>query len=107
MNAEPERVARVRANGAAFPARRKGARPGYRDQQGYAIVPIMVGDIIKAGRMTDRMLARGVNVLPIIYPAVPLKAARLRFFITSAHTPEQIEETVAITAEEMRRLAQG
>ena len=72
--------------------------------EGFAIVPIMVGDIIKAGRMTDRMLARGINVLPIIYPAVPVKAARLRFFITSEHTPEQIESTVAIAAEELRRM---
>ena len=67
-------------------------------------MPIIVGDIIKAGRMTDRMLARGINVLPIIYPAVPLKAARLRFFITSSHTPEQIQSTVEIAAEELRRL---
>ena len=67
----------------------------------------MVGDIIKAGRMTDRMLARGINVLPIIYPAVPLKAARLRFFITAEHTDEQIQGAVAITAEELRRLAAG
>jgi 8-amino-7-oxononanoate synthase len=75
--------------------------------EGFAIVPIMVGDIIKAGRMTDRMLARGITVLPIIYPAVPLKAARLRFFITSAHTDDQIQSAVAITAEELRRLADG
>ena len=53
------------------------------------------------------MLARGINVLPIIYPAVPLKAARLRFFITASHTPEQIQSAVAIAAEELRRLAAG
>jgi 7-keto-8-aminopelargonate synthetase-like enzyme len=65
----------------------------------------MVGDIVRAGRITDRMLARGVNVLPIIYPAVPLKAARLRFFVTSEHTPEQIRTAVRIAAEELRKLA--
>ena len=51
------------------------------------------------------MLARGVNVLPIIYPAVPLKAARLRFFVTSEHTHEQIRTAVRIAAEELRKLA--
>jgi 8-amino-7-oxononanoate synthase len=62
----------------------------------------MVGDIVKAGRVTDRMLSRGVHVMPIIYPAGPLKAARLRFFLTSEHTLEQIETAVRITAEEVR-----
>ena len=36
---------------------------------------------------------------PILYPAVRETAARLRFFITAAHTPEQIEQTVALLAE--------
>ena len=107
MNAEPERIARVRANGANFLRAAKARGLDTVTSEGYAIVPIMVGDIIKAGRITDRMLARGVNVLPIIYPAVPLKAARLRFFITSAHTDEQIQSTVQIAAEELRRLAAG
>jgi 8-amino-7-oxononanoate synthase len=40
-------------------------------------------------------------VLPIIYPAVPLKAARFRFFITSEHTPAQIRAAVRIMREEM------
>ncbi len=104
MKAEPERVARLRANGTAFLQAAKAHGLDTVTSQGYAIVPIMVGDIVKAGRLTDRMLARGVNVLPIIYPAVPLKAARLRFFITSSHTREQIEETLQIVAEERRRV---
>ncbi len=107
MNAEPERVARVRANGAHFLRAAKARGLDTVTSEGYAIIPIMVGDIIKAGRITDRMLARGVNVLPIIYPAVPLKAARLRFFITSSHSDEQIQSTVDIAAEELRRLQAG
>jgi 8-amino-7-oxononanoate synthase len=107
MKAEPERVARVRANGSAFLRAAKAKGLDTVTSEGFSIVPIMVGDIIKAGRLTDRMQVRGINVLPIIYPAVPLKAARLRFFITSAHTEAQIEDAVAITAEELRRLADG
>jgi len=105
LKAEPGRVARLQANGALFlhEAREHGLDTV--KSQGYAIIPVMVGDIVRAGRITDRMLARGVNVLPIIYPAVPLKAARLRFFVTSEHTPEQIRTAVRITAEELRKLA--
>jgi 7-keto-8-aminopelargonate synthetase-like enzyme len=35
-----------------------------------------------------------VNVQPILYPAVDESAARLRFFITSEHSEEQIRFTV-------------
>ncbi len=104
LEAEPQRVARVQANGALFLKEARAHGLDTVTSEGYAIVPVMVGDIVKAGRMTDRMLARGVNVLPIIYPAVPLKAARLRFFITSEHTPEQIRSVVRITAEELSQL---
>ena len=36
---------------------------------------------------------RGINVQPILYPAVEESAARLRFFIHSEHTEEQIRYT--------------
>jgi 8-amino-7-oxononanoate synthase len=102
LKAEPERVARLQANGELFLKEAKSWGLDTVTSEGYAVVPIMVGDIVKAGRLTDRLLARGVNVLPIIYPAVPLKAARLRFFVTSSHTPEQIRSAVEITANELR-----
>jgi 7-keto-8-aminopelargonate synthetase-like enzyme len=56
-------------------------------------------------RLTERLLARGINALPIIHPAVPMKAARLRFFITSKHTKEQIRTTIETTAEELAAVA--
>jgi 7-keto-8-aminopelargonate synthetase-like enzyme len=50
-------------------------------------------------QMSKALLDRGVNVQPILHPAVEEKAARLRFFITSAHSEEQIRYTVdALTA---------
>jgi 8-amino-7-oxononanoate synthase len=69
--------------------------------EGYAVVSVFVGDLINAGRMADRLLTRGLNVLPIIYPAVPIKAARLRFFLTSEHTPTQIRSAVQTMREEL------
>jgi hypothetical protein len=48
---------------------------------------------------------RGVNVQPILYPAVEEKAARLRFFITSNHTPEQIRYTIQAMAEELKKIS--
>ncbi len=105
LKAEPERVARLQANGALFLSEARALGLDTVTSRGYAIIPVMVGDIVRAGRITDRLLARGLNVMPIIYPAVPLKAARLRFFVTSEHTPEQIKSAVRVTAEELRKLA--
>ncbi len=102
LKAEPQRVARLKANGQLFlkQARLAGLDTG--SSEGYCVVPLIIGDGIKAVKMTERLCARGVNALPIIYPAVPMKAARLRFFITSEHTAEQITEAVRITAEELK-----
>jgi hypothetical protein len=51
------------------------------------------------------MFQRGINVQPILYPAVPERAARLRFFLTAAHTEDQVRDTVRILLEEDRRVA--
>ncbi len=50
------------------------------------------------------MFDRGINVQPILYPAVEERAARLRFFITAGHTEEQIRHAVDVTAEEVGRI---
>ena len=50
--------------------------------------------------LSQRLLERGINVLPIIHPAVPAKASRLRFFLTSMHSEDEIEAAIAATAEE-------
>lgn len=101
MLAEPERVGRLRENGRQFvaEARALGLNTGH--SEGYAVVPVIIGDGIRAVKMTERLQLRGVNALPIIAPAVPMKSARLRFFITADHTSAHISEAVRITHEEL------
>jgi 8-amino-7-oxononanoate synthase len=43
-------------------------------------------------------------VQPILYPAVPEKSARLRFFMSCRHTTEDINTTVSALADEYKRL---
>lgn len=102
LKAEPERVSRLKANGHLFLEEARAAGLDVGTSTGYAVVPVIVGDGIKAVKMTERLLARGVNALPIMYPAVPMKAARLRFFITSEHTSAQIKTAVRVTKEELK-----
>jgi 8-amino-7-oxononanoate synthase len=72
---------------------------------GAAIVPVITGSSIAAGKLAQALFARGINVQPILYPAVPERAARLRFFLTAAHGEEQVREAVAIVIEEHRAVA--
>ena len=72
-----------------------------------ALIPIIIGDSLKAVTLSDRLFKRGINVQPIIHPAVPERSSRLRFFMTSEHTPEQIAQTVATVAEELSALETG
>jgi 8-amino-7-oxononanoate synthase len=104
MAREPERVARLQANSRLFfeTARRAGLDTGF--AQGHAVIGIMVGDSLRAVKLTERLLEAGINALPIIHPAVPMQAARLRFFLSSEHTAAQIETAVAATKRELARL---
>ena len=42
--------------------------------------------------------------MPILYPAVADEEARVRFFISSMHTEDQIRTTVEATADSLERL---
>ncbi|XWN33378.1 MAG: aminotransferase class I/II-fold pyridoxal phosphate-dependent enzyme [Devosia sp.] len=103
LREEPERVTKLAENGHRFVAAAKAAGLDVGTSEGLAVVPVIVGDSILAAVLSHRLSEAGVNVQPIIYPAVPEKAARLRFFITSSHSFEDVDRTVALTAECLER----
>jgi len=98
MLREPGRVQRLRANGLLLrdALRKAGLNTGL--SLGYAITPVILGDSVRAAIASHLLFESGVNALPIIYPAVSEKQARLRFFVTSEHEPQQIEHAVELTA---------
>ncbi len=104
MHSEPDRVARLRERGRRFLelARNRGLNTGH--SGGFSVVPIIVGSSIKAARLSNALFERGINVQPIIYPAVEERAARLRFFLSCAHTDQQLRDTVDAVARELERL---
>lgn len=104
MLREPERVKRLQERGHLFLEAARAAGLDVGTSAGYSVVPVITGNSVLATRLGNRLLERGINALPILYPAVPEKAARLRFFLTCEHEEQQIRDAVAITAEELARL---
>jgi 5-aminolevulinate synthase len=69
------------------------------------IVPLMVGDPVKAKRISDILLAEyGVYVQPINYPTVPRGTERLRFTPGPSHSQEMMRELVSALVEIWDRL---
>jgi 8-amino-7-oxononanoate synthase len=101
MQQHPEIVEQLRRRGRLFLelARSKGINTGF--SAGAAVIPAIIGNSIQSMQISHAMAARRINVQPIVHPAVEENAARLRFFISAAHTEEEIREAVTVLAEEI------
>jgi len=97
LEREPERVERLRHNSQLFLSLCRQAGLDTGDSGGTPVVPVITGNSLVALRLSNRLKKDAINVQPILYPAVDESAARLRFFITSEHSEEQIRFTVERT----------
>ena len=98
MLAEPERVRRLHENTQLFLSLARNARLDTGTSEGFAIVPVIVGSSRKAIALSNALFEHGINVQPIIHPAVEEKSARLRFFLSCDHEEENIRHTIQILA---------
>ncbi len=98
MLEEPERVERLRERSTYFLAlaQQSGIDTGL--SQGYSVIPAIIGSSLKAAKISNHMFERGINVQPIVYPAVEERAARLRFFVSCMHSEQQIKTAVETLA---------
>ena len=101
---EPERIHALQARGRQFlqSAQAAGINTGL--SSGLAVIPVITGSSIKAVRLSAALFRLGINVQPIVYPAVPEQSARLRFFISCEHTAAQIERTIDALVQELPAL---
>jgi 7-keto-8-aminopelargonate synthetase-like enzyme len=105
LKREPMRVARLQDASRLFltEAKKRGLNTGNSGET--AVIPIITGNSLHALQLSRRMIDSGVNVQPILYPAVEESAARLRFFINSTHTNQQILYAVDKCAEHLQSIA--
>jgi 8-amino-7-oxononanoate synthase len=104
LRSEPETLERLREMSALFLELARDAGLDTGDSEGTPVIPVIVGSSVTALKLSNALLQRGVNANPILYPAVPEDKARLRFFVTSCHSEEQIRFAVKTIAEELALL---
>lgn len=102
--AHPERVAQCKANAKRFIEllKERGVNTGMSKDS--AVVPAIIGNSVLCLQLSDALKDRGVNVQPILYPAVEEDMARLRFFLSSLHKDEQLVKTADLVKSELDRL---
>jgi len=104
LEREPDRVQRLKERSELFLALCREAQLDTGDSEGTPVIPVITGNSMVALRLSNRLRGDGINVQPILYPAVDESAARLRFFITCEHSDEQIRYTVSKVAERYAEL---
>jgi glycine C-acetyltransferase len=84
---------RLRSNTARFRSRMEelgfDVLPGE-----HPIVPVMVGDEVRAGRMSEKLVQHGVYAVSFSFPVVPRGTARIRTQMSAAHSDEDIDFAV-------------
>ncbi|MDR2116869.1 MAG: aminotransferase class I/II-fold pyridoxal phosphate-dependent enzyme [Planctomycetaceae bacterium] len=102
LDREPQRVEQLRRNGKLFLELAKANGLDTGTSRDSAVIPVILGNSLRALKVSKALFDKGINVQPILHPAVEEKAARLRFFITSAHTEEQIHYTIQVLTETLK-----
>jgi 8-amino-7-oxononanoate synthase len=99
MRAEPERARGVVAIADYFREQAQAAGLDIGPSRDSAVVPVMMPDSETALWMAARLFDHGVFTFPMIYPVVPRKTERLRFFLNCAHTREQVDRAIRLLVE--------
>jgi len=103
LQQSPELPQRLRANTAFF--RKRMTDLGLEIVPGeHPIVPVMIRDAVRATRLAEYLLERGVYVIAFSYPVVPMGKARIRIQVSAAHTKEALARAADLFAEAARNV---
>lgn len=62
----------------------------------HAIVPLMIGDAMKASEISKKLFENGIYATSLSFPVVPEGEARIRFQLSALHTRDDIDKTIEI-----------
>ena len=99
LQKRPELVATLQARSKQFLEllRERGIDTG--TSGGSAVVPCIIGDSVRCMLVANALSDAGINVQPIVYPAVEEHVSRLRFFLSARHTEAQLVTTADTLAQ--------
>jgi 8-amino-7-oxononanoate synthase len=103
LDREPDRVARLWQNVARY--HRGLTALGFdTGRSSTPIVPVLCPDEAAAMEMTRFCREDGLYVVPVVFPAVPMNAARLRTCVMASHTNRDIDVALEVLARAGRRV---
>ena len=70
----------------------------------HPIVPIMLYNAVKAKKMSEELLKRGIYVVGFYFPVVPKDKARIRVQLSAGHSREQLDKAISAFKEVGRDL---
>jgi len=94
LEKEPERVQILQRRAQLFRDLANTENINIGSSHDSAVIPVILGNSEACIRLYQQLLETGIMAPPIMYPAVPENAARLRCFVNCLHSREQIEDTV-------------
>ena len=93
LQREPERVEKLNSNARFMTELLQVGGVDIGENQSTPIIPVMVGDTDKAIEFCWLLKEKNILVYPLFFPAVAKNKARLRLFINSDHSIEQLRYT--------------
>jgi glycine C-acetyltransferase len=73
----------------------------------HPIVPVMFGEAMPAVKMAEKLLEKGVYVIPFSFPVVPKGKARIRTQVSAAHSKDDLDFAIEKFAEAKEELGIG
>ena len=68
------------------------------------IIPLFIGDDVKALQLTMQLIKDGVFVNPVVSPAVPKEDSLIRYSLMATHTKEQVDISIEKITKAAKRL---